>query len=65
MTYIILRSGADGLGNWITERRNVKDFRRIYGEAPDKPTAVSLAIDSDDTRSNAESFIGPLVFTRP
>ena len=66
VTYVVLRSGSGELGKWITERRNVaEDFRKIYGEAPDKPTAVSLAIDSDDTRSSAESFIGPLVFTRP
>jgi hypothetical protein len=66
VTYIVLRSGSDGLGNWITERRNVaEDFRKIYGEAPDKPSGLSLGIDSDDTRSGAESFIGPVVFTRP
>jgi hypothetical protein len=66
VTYVVLRSGVDELGKWITERRNVvEDFRRIYGEAPDNPTALSLAIDSDDTRSSAESFIGPTVFTRP
>jgi len=66
VTYIVLHSGADRLEKWITERRNVvEDFRRIYGEAPDKPTAVALAIDSDDTRSSAESFIGPIVFTTP
>jgi hypothetical protein len=66
VTYVVLRSGSDQLGKWITERRNVvEDFRKIYGEAPDKPSALSLAIDSDDARSSAESFIGPLVFTRP
>ena len=66
VTYIVVRSGSDGLGKWIPERRNVvEDFRRIYGEAPDNPTALSLAIDSDDTRSSAESFIGATVFTRP
>jgi hypothetical protein len=66
VTYVVVRSGSDELGKWITERRNVvEDFRRIYGEAPDKPSALSLAIDSDDTRSSAESFIGPTVFTRP
>lgn len=66
VTYVVLRSGSDELGKWITERRNVvEDFRKIYGEAPDKPTSLSLAIDSDDTRSSAESFIGPTVFTRP
>ncbi len=66
VTYIVLRSGSDELGKWITERRNVvEDFRKIYGEAPDNFTALSLGIDSDDTRSSAESFIGPIVFTRP
>ncbi len=66
VTYIVLRSGSDELGKWITERRNVvEDFRKIYGEAPDNSTALSLGIDSDDTRSSAESFIGPIVFTRP
>ena len=66
VTYIVLRSGAGELGKWITERRNVaEDFRKIYGEAPpDNPDALSLGIDSDDTKSSAESFIGPLVFTR-
>ena len=66
MTYIVVRSGSDELGKWITERRNVvEDFRRIYGEPPDKPNALALSIDSDDTRSNAESFIGPIAFARP
>lgn len=66
VTYVVLRSGAAELGKWVTERRNVvEDFRKIYGEAPDKPTALALGIDSDDTRSSAESFIGPTVFTRP
>ncbi|HEU4341147.1 MAG TPA: DUF3047 domain-containing protein [Candidatus Binatia bacterium] len=66
VTYVVLRSGSDDLGKWITERRNVvEDFHRIYGEAPDNPTALSLSIDSDDTRSSADSFIGPMVFTRP
>lgn len=66
VTYIVLRSGPAELGKWITERRNVlEDFRKIYGEAPDSPTALSLGIDSDDTRSSADSFIGPVVFTPP
>jgi hypothetical protein len=66
VTYVVLRSGADELGKWITERRNVvEDFRKIYGEEADNSTALSLGIDSDDTRSGAESFIGPITFTRP
>jgi Protein of unknown function (DUF3047) len=65
VTYVVLRSGSGELGKWITERRNVvEDFRKIYGEAPDNPTVLSLGIDSDDTRSSADSFIGPIAATR-
>jgi Protein of unknown function (DUF3047) len=64
-TYVIVRSGPQQLGKWITESRNVlEDFRRIYGETPDKPSTLALSIDSDDTRSNAHSLIGAIAFTR-
>ena len=63
VTYVIVRSGRADLGRWITERRDVvADYRRIYGEAPDAPGALSLSIDSNDTRSAAESFVGSIVF---
>jgi hypothetical protein len=66
VTYIVLRSGFDEVGKWVTERRNVvEDFRAIYGEAPDNPSALSLSIDSDDTRSSADALIGPTIFTQP
>jgi DUF3047 family protein len=66
VTYVVLRSGAEELGTWLTERRNVaEDFRRIYGEDPPNPGAISLSIDSNDTRSSAESFIGAIIFRGP
>jgi hypothetical protein len=66
VTYIVLRSGAADLGQWVTERRNVReDFKKVYGEEPDSPAAVSVSIDSNDTQSAAESFVGPIVFRRP
>jgi hypothetical protein len=66
VTYVVLRSGPTDLGKWLTERRNVlEDFKKIYGADPDGPAAVSLAIDSNDTNSTAESFVGALLFRRP
>ena len=65
VTYVIVRSGTAELGKWHTERRNVReDYRRIYGSEPDGPGAVSVAIDSNDTGSSSESFIGSIVFKR-
>ncbi len=63
VTYVVVRSGAADLGRWHTERRNVRDdFRKIYGGDPDNPGAVSISIDSNDTNSGSESFVGPIYF---
>jgi hypothetical protein len=65
VTYVVMHSGSADLGKWVTERRNVmEDFTKIYGEAPDDPAAVSVAIDSNDTSSMSESFMGAIVFKR-
>jgi hypothetical protein len=64
VTYVVVRSGSDGLGQWLTERRNVlEDFTRIHGEAPAEAVeVVSIGIDSNDTRSRAESYMGDIRF---
>lgn len=66
VTYIVMRSGEADLGKWLTESRNVcEDYKKIYGENPDeKMEAVSLGIDSDDTKSKAEAFIGEIFFRK-
>jgi hypothetical protein len=66
VTYVVVRSGTAELGKWITERRNVaEDFRKIYAEDPEPPGAVSISIDSNDTSSVAESFMGAIFFKKP
>ena len=66
VSYVVVESGSAKLGQWITEQRNVvEDFKKIYGTEPENPGIVSISIDSDDTRSSAEAFVGPLLFRRP
>lgn len=66
VTYVVVRSGTADLGKWLTERRNVaEDYRKIYGSQPDNPAVISIAIDSDDTSSSAESLFGPILFKQP
>jgi hypothetical protein len=66
VTYVVLRTGTAELGKWVTERRNVADdFRKIYGEEPESPSGVSISIDSNDTGSTAESFVGGIFFKKP
>ncbi len=62
---IVLRSGADRLGQWVLESRNVlEDFRRLFGDPPPKVGKLSLLINSQNTKSSAESWFAGLVFTR-
>ena len=67
VTYVVVRSGAEGLGKWFTESRNVcDDYKKIYGEELAEPAgAVSVAIDSNDTKSAAESYVGEILFKKP
>jgi Protein of unknown function (DUF3047) len=67
VTYVIVRSGEAGVGRWWTETRNVyDDYRRIHSEEPpEKINVVSIAVDSNDTRSSAEFYIGEIFFRSP
>jgi hypothetical protein len=66
VTYVVVRSGSADVGKWFTEKRNVReDFKKIYGEDAENPGVISLSIDSNDTHTMSESFIGALAFRRP
>lgn len=61
--YMVVRSGPDQLGTWLTEERNVlADYRRIFGEEPSILEGMSLVVDSDQTGSKAASLFGPITF---
>jgi len=65
VTFIVVRAGQAELGKWVTERRNVlEDYRMLYGEDAEDPTVIALSIDTNDTRSWSESFLGPIRFRR-
>ena len=62
---LVLRSGTERLGQWVLESRNVlEDFRRLFGDPPPKVGKLSLLINSQNTKSSAESWFAGLVFTR-
>jgi DUF3047 family protein len=63
VTFIVVHSGKKELGAWLTERRNVReDYLMVYGEEPENPPVIALSIDTNDTKSSAETFIGPIGF---
>jgi DUF3047 family protein len=62
---VVLRSGTEQLGRWVVETRNVlEDYGRLFGGTPPKVGRISLLINSQHTKSAAESWFSGLVFTQ-
>ena len=60
---IVVESGAQRIGQWISVRRNVlEDFRRAYDEEADDIVAVGLMTDPGDDGSRRRSFYGDITF---
>ena len=66
VTFVVVRSGEADLNKWLTERRNVvEDYKRIYGEEPKEDVgAVSISINSQNTRTSAEAFFNGISFRK-
>ena len=56
MKVIVVASGADGFGNWMTIERDVRaDYCKVFGsEPPARPLSIMLWSDSDNTGHTAE-----------
>ena len=60
---IILRSGAEPVGQWLMEDIDfVADFRKAFGYRPPAPAFVAISSDSDDTMSSTSGVIAGLAF---
>jgi hypothetical protein len=60
---IVVESGAQRIGEWVSIRRNVlEDYRRAFGEEPSDVLAVGLMTDPGDDGSRRRSFYGDITF---
>jgi len=60
---IVVESGTQRAGQWVSVRRNVlEDYRRAYGEEPDDIVAVGVMTDPGDDYSRRRSFYGDITF---
>jgi len=68
--YLVVRNKTDQLGQWYTEKRNVyEDYKRIFhdvdgGEPRGATHGVRFYINSQNTKSQAEGYIGEVYFSK-
>lgn len=61
---VALRSKADPLNTWVTEKRNVReDFKRYLGLDVPFIDAVALMTDTDNSHQTATAFYGDISFS--
>ena len=62
---IVVESGAEKLGRWLTVTRNVaNDYRTLFGKEPSTVGRVAIMTDSNDTGSSGEVLFSDLVFLK-
>ncbi len=58
---MVVESGAMKLDQWLDYERDIRgDFERAFGEAPGALVGVGIMTDSDNTRSTARAWYGPV-----
>lgn len=60
----VLQSGADGVGEWRSESRNIyDDYRAAFGDSmPPMISGVAVMTDTDNTGESARAWFGDIVF---
>ncbi len=62
---IVLESGKEKVGRWVTESRNlVEDYKNTFGGALPWISGVALMTDTDNTNESAVAYFGDIVFKR-
>jgi hypothetical protein len=58
---IVVESGSDRLGKWVSYSRNlVADFKRAFGEMPEKIITVGVMTDTNATEKDATAYYGEI-----
>lgn len=58
---LVLESGGKNLNQWLDYDRDIRaDYERAFGEAPGALVGVGIMTDSDNTRTTARAWYGPV-----
>jgi hypothetical protein len=61
---VAVQSGKGKLGQWVHERRNVReDLKQLFGDDFKRIDAVAVMVDGDNTGQSAESYFGDIYFS--
>lgn len=62
---LVLESGEGRLNQWLDYQRDIAaDFEAAFGEAPGALVGIGLMTDTDNTRSKAQAWYGPVTLTK-
>ena len=62
---IVLESGSEKIGEWVCEKRNIyNDYKDLFEKEPPDAKLISLYINSQHTKSRAESYFGEIYFSK-
>jgi hypothetical protein len=64
--YLTVEHGQSRLGQWLAyERDVVADFRRAFGEAPQRISSVGVLTDSDALKHEQQAWYGDIEYLAP
>jgi len=59
---LVLESGPKRLNRWLDYERDIRaDYLKVFGEEPGRLIGVGIMTDTDNTKSTAEAWYGPVV----
>ncbi len=62
---IVVESGPERVGRWVSEERNLyEDYRTAFGDTPPFVNGVAIMTDTDNTREEAIAYYGDIVFRK-
>jgi hypothetical protein len=61
---MVVESGKSGLRHWHDYERNIRsDFEQAFHEAPGALVGIAIMTDSDNTRTRAQAWYGPVALS--
>jgi hypothetical protein len=70
LRYVVVRNKMDRLGQWYTEKRNIyEDYKKLLkdvecADPPGVTHGVEFYINTQNTKSTAESYVGDVYFSK-